>query len=76
MSYKIFIIALLLLTQTLAYTEITSQNCPAQFDVASANVTKSKMAENLGSFLYSGFQSSTSKSRVTKIVITGDTNDL
>lgn len=76
MNYKISLIALFLVVNALAYTDITMQNCPSQFDVSSANVTKGNTAANLGAFLYSGFQSSSTKTRVQNIVVKGDTKDL
>lgn len=76
MSYKILLIALLLVVNCLAYTDITSQNCPSQFDVSSANITKGDTAAKLGAFLYSGFQTSSGKARVQNIVVKGDTKDL
>lgn len=76
MNYKILLFLLLLASQVVAYTDITTQNCPAQFNVATANTTTSTAAASLGAFLYSGFQSPSSKARVEAIVIGGNTSDL
>lgn len=76
MNYKILLIAFLLVGSAFAYTSITTKNCPAQFDVSSANVTKGNAAANLGAFLYSGFQSPSSKSRIQEIVVKGNTKEL
>ena len=75
MSYKIFLL-LLALCHVHSYTIITSQNCPAQFNVTLANATTSTTAATLGSFLYSGFQSPSQVARVQSIVIGGRTRDL
>lgn len=76
MSYKILLIAVALLVHGLAYSDLTMLNCPAQFNVTSANTTASNAASTLGAFLYSGFQSSASQARVQSIVINGNTADL
>lgn len=74
MSYKILVL-LLCACSTLAYTAITNKNCPAQFDITTANTTNSTAAATIGSFLYSGFQSPTDVARVQSIVITGNRRD-
>lgn len=75
MSYKILLL-LLCAWSIAAYTDITNQNCPAQFNVTTANITTSTAAASLGAFLYSGFQSPSSVARVQGIVIGGNTKDL
>jgi len=75
MSYKIFLL-LICLCSAGSYTIVTSQNCPAQFNVTLANTTTSTTAASLGSFLYSGFQSPSNVARVQSIVIGGRTKDL
>jgi hypothetical protein len=74
MSYKIFLL-LLCLWGVFSYTSITSKNCPAQFDVATANITNSTAAATLGPFLYAGFQNPEAIARVQSIVITGNRRD-
>jgi hypothetical protein len=66
MSYKIFLL-LLCLWGVFSYTSITSKNCPAQFDVATANITNSTAAATLGPFLYAGFQNPEAIARVQSI---------
>ena len=75
MSYKILLL-LVFLYNLHGYTLITSQNCPAQFNVTLANTTTSTTAASLGAFLYSGFQSPSQVARVQSIVIGGRTRDL
>ena len=76
MGYKILVLLLVLVGLGSSYSSLTMQNCPAQFNVTSANTTSSTAAANLGSFLYSAFQTPAAKARVQAIVITGNTNDL
>ena len=76
MSYKILLIAVALLVHCSAYSDLTMLNCPAQFNVTTANKTTSTAASSLGAFLYAGFQSPAAKARVESIVITGNTVEL
>jgi hypothetical protein len=75
MSYKILLL-LVFVWYAHSYTTITNQNCPAQFDATSANVTTSTAAASLGPFLYSSFQSASAKARVQAIVVGGKKKDL
>lgn len=74
MSYKIFLLLLCLWT-VCSYTSVTNKNCPAQFDVAAANITNGTAAATLGPFLYAGFQNPDAIARVQSIVITGNRRD-
>jgi hypothetical protein len=75
MGYKILLL-LLAARCVSSYTSITTQNCPAQFDAVSANLTTSNAAAVLGPFLYSGYQSAEDIAKVNSIVIGGNTAEL
>jgi len=64
MSYTDLILILTLLSTALSYTDITMFNCPAQFNVPAYNTSTDTTVANLGAFIYSGFQSQSSKKRV------------
>lgn len=74
MSYKIWLL-LLCLWPAFSYTSVTNNNCPAQFDITTANTTSGTAAATLGPFLYAGFQSPDAIARVQSIVITGNRRD-
>ena len=66
----------LLLALGLSYTDLTLLNCPAQFNVTQYNITADTTTTTLGKFLYSSFQTASSKNRVRSIVVSGDTASL
>lgn len=73
MSLQVTLI-IILLSFTNAYTNITTINCPAQFNITAFNQSSETSA--LGAFVYSAFTSSTNQQRVESIVISGDNEDL
>lgn len=76
MSYKICLLLLGVAAVSLAYSDITMLNCPAQFDVTASNVTTDNAAATIGSVVYGAFQTEAAKKRVKSIVVNGDTKDL
>ena len=68
--------ALVLLGIVAGYTDITLFNCPAQFNVAHYNTTEDSTMADLGSKLYSAFETDEHKQKVRKIVISGNEQEL
>ena len=64
MSYKLLILITIIILTHQQYTDITMLNCPAQFDVNKYNTTTDSTVDNMGSFIYAGFQSQATKDRV------------
>jgi len=76
MSYNTLTVLVSLLVSALAYTNITTLNCPSQFNVTLANSTTDTTVANFGAFVYGAFQSASSQARVNSIVVNSDYNGL
>lgn len=76
MNYKSVWILLSILNLITTYTDVTMLNCPAQFDIATYNISTDKTVTTMGSFVYAGFTSQTDQSKVQEIVAKGDFNAL
>jgi hypothetical protein len=76
MNYKTWPVLLCLLASVLAYTSITTANCPAQFNITTANSTTDTTVASLGALVYGAFQSPSSQAKVNSIVVNGDYNAL
>ena len=76
MNYKSAWILLSVLIIANAYTDITMLNCPAQFNIATYNVSSDTTVATMGSFVYAGFTSQSDQNKVQQIVAKGDFNAL
>jgi hypothetical protein len=76
MNYKSVCILLSVLTITNTYTDITMLNCPAQFDIATYNISSDNTVATIGSFIYAGFTSKSNQDKVQEIVAKGDMDAL
>lgn len=59
-----------------AYTDITKNNCPDSFDIASANTSEGSGRSDIASFFYSPFTDPATMERVRSIIIETNTDDL
>lgn len=76
MIYRSWPLLLCLLVSALTYTNITTANCPSQFNVTTSNTTSDSTVASMGAFVYGAFQSPSSMAKVNSIVINGDYNAL